>query len=104
MNQLNMFDSGGGARASDPDSSKQAAKHDFRGHRLLIVNLLTLHPNRTSAELAAVHASSTSEPWQVWETRIHKRMAELVRSGVVAVVEERTCHVTGRLRQAYRTT
>lgn len=105
MSQLNWLDQPARARSTDPDTSKTAAGHNFKGQKLLVLNLVTNHPDSTPAELAHHYWPKYVGPYesefQLAEA-LRKRFKELVEAGAIQVSGERTCRISGTEKQTYR--
>lgn len=86
------------ARATDPQTSKDAAEA-IRGelaelHRWT-VECVTKSPGLTQAELAEIYCATDPR-------RIGRRLSELVKLGLLRVGETRKCTRTGRAAQTWR--
>ncbi len=114
------------ARRSDPDTSHQAAnlkQHTLGKDQQDVLDLIRRHPARTATELGAIlreetimalareHADETVAHFATILADINvnrlyqlpnKRTPELHRLGLIEVLEERACEITGRQARTWR--
>lgn len=91
--QADLFVATPAARASDPDTSHEAAEQitrDGSRHqwRKQVAEAVRSYPGRTSRELA--------RSCRIAHEILHKRLPECVTAGVVCKGDARRCLVTGR--------